>query len=181
DGRLGSTREFRTADEAADHGLARSLFGIDGIESLFLQDNFVTVTMTGEADWHGIHEQAKRAIADYEGLDGDAGSDGPVPVIRDGAVEEAGEHAPLLDQIGALIMQRVMPALNADGGGLQILGIDENKVVTIQYQGACGSCPSSIQGTLMAIENLLRHEVDPELRVVPAGMPPMGAHPMGLY
>jgi Fe-S cluster biogenesis protein NfuA len=36
----------------------------------------------------------------------------------------------------------------------------------IHYQGACGSCPSSISGTLYAIENMLREEVDPEIEVV---------------
>jgi Fe-S cluster biogenesis protein NfuA len=39
--------------------------------------------------------------------------------------------------------------------------------LNIRYQGACGSCPSSLTGTLMAIENMLKTEVDPELEVVP--------------
>jgi Fe-S cluster biogenesis protein NfuA len=38
--------------------------------------------------------------------------------------------------------------------------------LTIHYQGACGSCPSSLSGTLMAIENMIRQEVDPEIEVV---------------
>ncbi len=35
-----------------------------------------------------------------------------------------------------------------------------------RYQGACGSCPSSISGTLMAIEGMVQQEVDPALEVV---------------
>ncbi|PJA96498.1 MAG: thioredoxin, partial [Ignavibacteriales bacterium CG_4_9_14_3_um_filter_34_10] len=38
----------------------------------------------------------------------------------------------------------------------------------IRYQGACGSCPSSIRGTLVAIENLLKRELDPTIEVVSA-------------
>jgi Fe-S cluster biogenesis protein NfuA len=58
----------------------------------------------------------------------------------------------------------VRPALAGDGGGLQVLGV-EGKTVLIRYEGACGSCPSSTAGTLMAIQNLLQSEVDDELVV----------------
>ena len=36
----------------------------------------------------------------------------------------------------------------------------------IRYEGACGSCPSSLTGTLMAIENMIKDEIDPEIEVV---------------
>ena len=36
----------------------------------------------------------------------------------------------------------------------------------IRYEGACGSCPSSLTGTLMAIENMIKEEIDPEISVV---------------
>jgi Fe-S cluster biogenesis protein NfuA len=39
-------------------------------------------------------------------------------------------------------------------------------VLTIHYQGACGSCPSSTAGTMMAVQNLLQRMVDRRLRVV---------------
>ena len=52
-----------------------------------------------------------------------------------------------------------------DGGGLQVLGLTNN-TLTVRYQGACGTCPSSIAGTLMAIENMIKEEIDPEIEVV---------------
>ena len=171
DAMLGSPSEYRNVEEAASNDLAKELFAMDGVETLFLSENFVTVTMNADADWHQVHEKARKTIEAHQG-EGftQASSAAPIPVIREGAHDEAGENGQMLDQIGAVITQRVMPALNADGGGLQVIGIDEHKVVTIQYQGACGSCPSAIQGTLAAIENLLKSEVDPDLRVVPSGM-----------
>jgi Fe-S cluster biogenesis protein NfuA len=62
---------------------------------------------------------------------------------------------------------RVRPALAGDGGGLEVLGMD-GYTVKIRYQGACGSCPSSISGTLMAIEGLLKRDIHPALEVVSA-------------
>ncbi|MFZ1519381.1 MAG: NifU family protein, partial [Ignavibacteriaceae bacterium] len=59
------------------------------------------------------------------------------------------------------------PALAGDGGGLEVLGLD-GYTVKIRYQGACGSCPSSISGTLMAIEGLLKRDVNPAINVIPA-------------
>ena len=52
-----------------------------------------------------------------------------------------------------------------DGGYLEVLGLTEH-TLSIRYQGACGSCPSSLTGTLMAIENMIKEEVDPEIEVV---------------
>ena len=57
------------------------------------------------------------------------------------------------------------PALMGDGGYLEVLGLT-NHTLTIRYQGACGSCPSSLTGTLMAVEGMLQQEVDPELEVI---------------
>jgi len=55
--------------------------------------------------------------------------------------------------------------LASDGGWLEILDL-EDKTLKIRYQGACGSCPSSLTGTLMAIENMIRDEIDSEIEVV---------------
>ena len=66
-----------------------------------------------------------------------------------------------------MLDHKVRPALAGDGGGLEVLGLEGNKV-KIRYQGACGSCPSAITGTLMAIEGLLRRDINPTLEVVSA-------------
>ena len=78
--------------------------------------------------------------------------------------EESNE---LLKQINILLDQKVRPALAGDGGGLEVLGL-EGYTVKIRYQGACGSCPSSISGTLTAIEGLLKRDVNPAINVIPA-------------
>jgi Fe-S cluster biogenesis protein NfuA len=39
-------------------------------------------------------------------------------------------------------------------------------VLKVHYQGACGSCPSSLSATLTGIEGLV-HSVDPELQLIP--------------
>ncbi len=77
------------------------------------------------------------------------------------------ESNELLKKINELLDQKVRPALAGDGGGLEVLGV-EGYTVKIRYQGACGSCPSSISGTLMAIEGLLKRDINPAIQVIPA-------------
>ena len=72
---------------------------------------------------------------------------------------------PRLLQINEILDEKVRPALMGDGGYLEVLGLNEH-VLSIRYQGACGSCPSSLTGTLMAIESMLKQEVDSELEVI---------------
>ena len=153
----GSSKEFTSAAEAQDEEFAKNLFEIPGVSSLFYNENYVTVTMNSDSDWHEVYRQAQEKIGAFEGGE-EMGADGTSST--DLGIEDSEEFA----RIQAVLQQRVMPALSADGGGLQIMGF-KDKTLTIRYQGACGSCPSAISGTLMAIENLLRAEVDPDISV----------------
>ena len=71
-----------------------------------------------------------------------------------------------LDEINLLLDEQIRPYLQGDGGDLHILSLDGDRLV-VHYQGACGTCPSSISGTLRGIENLLR-TIEPDLEVVAA-------------
>ena len=82
-----------------------------------------------------------------------------------GSIAAVASDDPRLVRINEILDERVRPALMGDGGYLEVLGL-ANHTLSIRYQGACGSCPSSLTGTLMAIEGMLKQEVDPELEVV---------------
>ncbi|MDA0375032.1 MAG: NifU family protein [Planctomycetota bacterium] len=162
------TKSYATAAEAAGHDLAESLFAIDGVDTLFFCDRFVTVSMKASADWRFVHEQATRALESYQ-PDGEAAAPGAAEATEDGGGFDASQlgdsERALLERIDEVLDDRIRPALAGDGGGLEVVGLD-GKTLQIRYQGACGSCPSSIAGTLMAIQNMLQAEVDEELSVV---------------
>jgi Fe-S cluster biogenesis protein NfuA len=67
--------------------------------------------------------------------------------------------------IADLIDQNVRPYLQGDGGVLYIVGLEDN-ILKVHYQGACGSCPSSLSGTLAGIESMVK-SIDPEIELVP--------------
>jgi len=71
-----------------------------------------------------------------------------------------------LDEINLLLDEQIRPYLRGDGGDLHVLGLEGDRLV-VHYQGACGTCPSSISGTLRGIEHLLR-TIEPDIEVVAA-------------
>ena len=162
------TKNFANAEEAASHELATEMFGIDGVAGLFLCDKFVTVTMTLEADWRAVHEQITKILEGASGTsDAPPTGDAAETTVGFDPSHLAPEDQELLGKINEILDDRVRPALAGDGGGLQVIGLD-GKTLMIRYEGACGSCPSSIAGTLVAIQNLLQSEVDETLAVVSA-------------
>ena len=58
-----------------------------------------------------------------------------------------------------MLDEEVRPYLQNDGGDLHVLGLDGNKL-SVHYQGACGTCPSSISGTLIRTNLLVEHDID---------------------
>lgn len=158
----GQTRAYARPEQARHDVLAQGMFAIPGVETLFFCENFVTVSMTPQADWRAVAEQVTRLLESHvvEPVAPPPGESAADPL----ASLPKGGDPEMLSRINSLLDDRVRPALAGDGGGLQVMGL-EGKTLFIRYQGACGSCPSSTAGTLMAIQRLLQAEIDEELVV----------------
>jgi NFU1 iron-sulfur cluster scaffold homolog, mitochondrial len=154
------SRYYNTSAEAGNDPLATALFAIHGVETVYFAQDFATVTSSETVSRETVHTQVQEVLKTHEGGGGTATATATTSVDR-----VVTDDAELIQQIDALLDDRVRPALAGDGGGLQVVAL-ESKVLTIRYEGACGSCPSSIAGTLMAIQNLLQMEVDEEITVV---------------
>ena len=72
-----------------------------------------------------------------------------------------------ITQINMVLDEKVRPTLMADGGNVQVLDVVDGEKVLIQYQGACGSCGSSLGATLSFMEQALRKDIYSDLIVVP--------------
>ena len=71
------------------------------------------------------------------------------------------------EQIELILDEHIRPALMNDGGNVQLLDVTDGEKVLVQYQGACGSCGSSLGATLSFMESTLRKHVYNEINVVP--------------
>ncbi len=64
------------------------------------------------------------------------------------------------------VLEEIRPALQADGGDIDFIGV-ENNVVKVKLMGACGTCPSSLVTLKMGVEARLKEEI-PEIECVEA-------------
>jgi len=159
DGRIidAGSRSFESPRDAEGHALATALFQLPAVKSVFFMPTFVTVSKDTSADWSTLAGQVVDLI--------EANTEPATDSSRQAAKAQVASQDALMRKIEEVMEARVLPALAGDGGGLEILGF-ENYVLTIRYQGACGTCPSAITGTLRAIEQMLQNHVDPMIMVV---------------
>jgi NFU1 iron-sulfur cluster scaffold homolog, mitochondrial len=159
----GVARQFASADQSQDDSLAKSLFEVGNVVSVFYMDNMVTVEKEDVADWDELLPALAVPIRAAESAA--SASDNGAAAAVGGAIAAVTSDDPRLLKINEILDEKVRPYLAGDGGYLEIIDL-KDQTLTIRYQGACGSCPSSLTGTLMSIESMLKTEVDPELEVV---------------
>lgn len=69
------------------------------------------------------------------------------------------EHQPDFYPEVARVIERIRPAVQADGGDVELAGVSPDGVVQIRLKGACVGCPSSTITLHMGIERNLREKV----------------------
>ena len=158
----GITRSYENAEQARNDALACALFDIAHVSNVFYVDKWITVTQDGEADWPELVRLV--AVPIRAALAADAQTAATVAAATTAIAGLSPGDQQRLDKINVLLDEQIRPALQGDGGDLHVLGLAGNQL-SIHYQGACGSCPSSIAGTLRGIENLLR-SIEPDIELV---------------
>lgn len=147
------TADFRSMDEAKTSPLAQRLFAIEGIDGVFLGQDFISVTK-GRAEWQHLKPAILGAIMEHY-------TSGATVLEANGANDIAGSNfdekdADTVKTIIELIDTRVRPAVANDGGDITFAGFRDG-VVMLKMRGACAGCPSSTATLRHGIENLLRH------------------------
>ena len=62
-------------------------------------------------------------------------------------------------------LDKIRPQLQADGGGIELIDVDENGLVKVRLTGACGGCPMSQMTLKQGVERVLKMQV-PEVKSV---------------
>lgn len=154
------TAEFTNPEAAARSALARRLFQIDGVTSVFLGSDFLAVTKSEFSDWFALKPAILAGVMEHfaSGL--------PVTEPEKATADDGEEDDEIVSQIKHLLDTRVRPAVAMDGGDIVFHDFADG-VVTLTMRGACAGCPSSTATLKMGIENMLRHYI-PEVREVRA-------------
>jgi Fe-S cluster biogenesis protein NfuA len=65
------------------------------------------------------------------------------------------------------VINLIRPAVQADGGDIELVDVTGDGVVQIRFHGACHGCPSSTMTLQMGIERNLREKIPEVKQVVP--------------
>ena len=159
------TRDFPTPASSLKSPLARVLFKVEGVKSVFFGSDFVTITKEDdEIPWSLIKPHVFAALIDFfsSGL----------PVVTDeegsqgskGESEDGEEEDETVMMIKELLETRIRPTVQEDGGDIRYMGFKDG-IVQLKLQGSCTSCPSSIVTLKSGVENMLQFYI-PEVKGV---------------
>jgi NFU1 iron-sulfur cluster scaffold homolog, mitochondrial len=153
---------FASKKEAEGDKMAEALFERVGVLSVFVMDNFITVTKDDKTSWVPLKDRVWKTIEEtvtfYQ-------AEGKVQLSEVDVVNFANlDNEKKLQGIEMVLNRSIRTNLAQDGGGVELKGIEGDEV-RIHYQGACGSCPTSTSGTLQYIQTQLRQQLHPKLTV----------------
>ncbi len=148
--------EYTNAEEAEKSHLAKLLFNIDGVESVFISPDFLSVTKDKQKDWTLLKTDILCVLVDFFASNnrGDILSE-----INGNEIKEDDDE--IVKQIKILINERVRPAVAHDGGDVVFHSFIDG-VLYLEMRGACAGCPSAGATLKMGIENMMKHYI-PEI------------------
>lgn len=66
------------------------------------------------------------------------------------------------------VLDLIRPSLQADGGDVELVAVEEDGTVVVELQGACKGCPMSQMTLANGVERILKEHVPGVTSVVPA-------------
>ena len=147
-----------TKKDNIQNELLRNLLSVNGVEGIFLGEDFISVNKNNACKWDDIKHIVISFINDFY-------SDGKEFVIDENVVESNNLNE-IEKKIVKILDQKIRPAVAKDGGDIKFKEFKDG-VVKVQLQGSCSGCPSSTMTLKQGVQNLLCHYL-PEVKEVEA-------------
>jgi len=160
--------EFESADETEGSPLAKKLFEQEFVHSVFIMNNFVSVSKKQEYEWVELIPVVRDLIKEHIQSGEEVVTEELIKKASDkpAANEVQGNEEEDVQKIKKILNDQVKPAVEMDGGAIDFKSY-ENGVVTVELRGACSGCPSSMVTLKAGIEGLLKRLV-PNVKEVQA-------------
>ena len=133
------------------------------VNMVFLGSDFITVKKTEQILWKEIKPKIISLINEYYLKDN-------VSILDKNYVKQKSNDKEPTDEVVKKIIsildEKIRPAVARDGGDIKFKSF-KNGIVTVELQGSCSGCPSSIMTLKQGVQNLLCHYV-PEVKSVEA-------------
>ena len=147
-----------TSKDEIQNELVRNILSINGVEGIFLGQDFISVNKNEETKWDEIKHIVISLINDFY-------SDGKEFVIDKNAKKENVNLGDIEEKIVKILDEKIRPAVAKDGGDIKFKEFKDG-VVKVQLQGSCSGCPSSTMTLKKGVQNLLCHYLSEVKEVV---------------
>ena len=148
-----------TNKEDMQNELVRNILSINGVEGIFLGQDFISVNKNENIKWDDIKHIVISLINDFY-------ADGKEFVIDENIKEEDLDLSEIESKIVKILEEKIRPAVARDGGDIKFKEFKDG-IVKVQLQGSCSGCPSSTMTLKQGVQNLLCHYL-PEVKEVVA-------------
>ena len=153
------SKEFQKKEDT-NNILLRNIFSINGVESIFLGEDFISINKTDKVNWEDIKHIAISLINEFY----DSGNE--IVLEKSSKKNDNGNYKDIERQIINLLETKIKPAVARDGGDIKFVSFKDG-IVTVQLRGSCSGCPSSIITLKQGVQNLLTHYI-PDVKQVEA-------------
>lgn len=164
--------EFTSIEEAKYSPLATELFHFPFVKSVFIDENYVSITKYDITEWQEITIEIREYIKKYVESGKDIVSPEAAETLQKTSAQKDSNFEALDDtskEIVNILEEYVKPAVASDGGNIQFISYDANeKNVSVLLQGACSGCPSSTYTLKSGIENMLKEMLPGKVKTVEA-------------
>lgn len=169
---VSSMFEFSSTDEAKVSPFATALFNFSFVKSVFIDQNYISITKYDVADWNDITMELREFIRDYIENGKEivlANASETAKNTEDSKERDFETLDDISKEIVTILEEYVKPAVASDGGNIQFESYDaESKTVKVILQGACSGCPSSTITLKNGIENMLKKMLKGKVEFVEA-------------
>ena len=148
-----------TNKEDMQNELVRNILSINGVEGIFLGQDFISVNKNENIKWDEIKHIVISHINEFY-------ASGKEFVINKDLTEQNESFGEIEKRIVQLLEDKIRPAIARDGGDIKFKEFKDG-VVKVQLQGSCSGCPSSTMTLKQGVQNLLCHYL-PEVKKVEA-------------
>ena len=150
-----------TAKDQTENRLIKGILSMKEVNMVFLGPDFITVKKTEQILWKEIKPKIISLINEYYLENKDSILDKNYLKQKTSDEEPSDE---VVKKIINVLDEKIRPAVARDGGDIKFKSFD-NGLVTVELQGSCSGCPSSMATLKQGVQNLLCHYVSEVKRV----------------
>ncbi len=158
--KVSNSGSFEISDkEKINNELVRNILSINGVTSIFLEEDFLSVNKLEKSEWEDIKHIVISFINEFY-------ANGNEFIIDKNVQAKAQQNYTEIEKkIINILETKVKPAVARDGGDIKFEEF-KNGVVKVKLQGSCSGCPSSTMTLKQGVQNLLCHYISDVKEVI---------------